>query len=144
MFFKVGLFMFSSKAFAAENASSSSVIAGFVPLILIFIVFYFLIIRPQQKKLKEHSKLLDAIKCGDKVVTSGGIMGVVSKVDTANLTFSIEIAPKVEIKVLKTAISEVLGKEPNKNKSKKKQDQLESNKNKLKNKEEKESSEEIN
>ncbi|GHM58107.1 MAG: hypothetical protein sL5_02450 [Candidatus Mesenet longicola] len=139
--------MFSSKAFAAESASSSSMVASFVPLILIFIVFYFLIIRPQQKKLKEHNKLLDAIKRGDKIVTSGGIMGVVSKIDTANSIFSIEIAPKVEIKVLKTAISEILGKEPNANKNKKtnKQDQSKSNENKLKDKEEeKESSEEIN
>ncbi|WP_339045951.1 preprotein translocase subunit YajC [Candidatus Mesenet endosymbiont of Agriotes lineatus] len=136
--------MFYSKAFAAENASSSSMIAGFVPLILIFIVFYFLIIRPQQKKLKEHNKLLDAIKRGDKIVTSGGIMGVVSKIDTANSTFSVEIAPKVEIKVLKTAISEILGKEPNTNRNKKinKQDQSKSNENKLKDKEEKEDSEE--
>ncbi|XGA08730.1 MAG: preprotein translocase subunit YajC [Wolbachia endosymbiont of Xenopsylla cheopis] len=139
--------MFSSKAFAAENASSSNMIASFVPLILIFIVFYFLIIRPQQKKLKEHNKLLDAIKRGDKIVTSGGIMGVVSKIDTANSTFSIEIAPKIEIKVLKTAISEVLGKEPNANKNKKtnKQDQSKSNENKLKDKEEeKEDSKEVN
>lgn len=133
--------MFCSQAYAAENMSSSSVVAGFVPLILIFIVFYFLIIRPQQKKLKEHNKLLDAIKRGDKIVTSGGIMGIVSKVDATNSTFSVEIAPKVEIKVLKTAISEVLGKEQ-KNKKVNKQDQSKSNKNKLKDKEEKEDSEE--
>ncbi len=110
--------MFISEVFAADATSNASSIgasfANFIPLILIFVVFYFLIIRPQQKKLKEHRKMIDQIKRGDTVITSGGIIGEVNKVDGANAQFIIEIAPKVEIKVLKSAISEVLNKESQK------------------------------
>ncbi|WP_338406017.1 MULTISPECIES: preprotein translocase subunit YajC [unclassified Wolbachia] len=110
--------MFISEVFAADATSNASSIsasfASFIPLILIFVVFYFLIIRPQQKKLKEHRKMIDQIKRGDTVITSGGIIGEVNKVDEANAQFIIEIAPKVEIKVLKSAISEVLSKETQK------------------------------
>jgi preprotein translocase subunit YajC len=84
------------------------VFGWFVPLVLLFLVFYFLIIRPQQKRLKEHKRIIDLIKRGDSVVTSGGIIGEVNKVDETNGQFIVEIAPKVEIKVLKSAISEVL------------------------------------
>ncbi|QIT36603.1 preprotein translocase subunit YajC [Wolbachia endosymbiont of Brugia pahangi] len=107
--------MFISEVFAADAASNVSSIgapfANFIPLILICIVFYFFIVRPNHKKLKEHRKMIDQIKRGDIVVTSGGIMGEVNKVDEANAQLIIEIAPKVEIKVLKTAISEVSNKE---------------------------------
>ncbi|HCE59263.1 MAG TPA: preprotein translocase subunit YajC [Wolbachia sp.] len=104
--------MFISEAFAAGSTSSTSSIGSsfvsFVPLVLLFLVFYFLIIRPQQKRLKEHKRIIDLIKRGDSVVTSGGIIGEVNKVDETNGQFIVEIAPKVEIKVLKSAISEVL------------------------------------
>ncbi|KJV69517.1 preprotein translocase subunit YajC [Candidatus Neoehrlichia procyonis] len=111
--------MFFSEAFATSASSTSATgigasIAGFVPLVLIFVVFYFLIIRPQQKKIKEHAKLLDSIKKGDKVVISGSILGVVSKVDTANQHFFIEIADGIEVKVLKSSISEVINRTNNK------------------------------
>lgn len=104
--------MFISEAFAAGSTSRTSSIGSsfvsFVPLFLLFLVFYFLIIRPQQKRLKEHKRVIDLIKRGDIVITSGGIIGEVSKVDETNAQFIIEIAPKIEIKVLKSAISEVL------------------------------------
>ncbi|NUY39221.1 preprotein translocase subunit YajC [Wolbachia endosymbiont of Litomosoides brasiliensis] len=107
--------MFIYEAFAAGAASNISSIgapfANFIPLILICIVFYFFIIRPNHKKLKEHRKMINQIKRGDIVVTSGGIMGEVNKVDEANAQLMLEIAPKVEIKVLKSAVSEVLSKE---------------------------------
>ncbi|UPA55062.1 preprotein translocase subunit YajC [Wolbachia pipientis] len=110
--------MLISEVFAADATSNASSIgassASFIPLILIFVVFYFLIIRPQHKKLKEHRKMIDQIKRGDTVITSGGIIGEVNKVDEANAQFIIEIAPKVEVKVLKSAISEVLNKETQK------------------------------
>ncbi|BET31611.1 MULTISPECIES: preprotein translocase subunit YajC [Wolbachia] len=110
--------MLISEVFAADATSNTSSIgasfASFTPLILIFVVFYFLIIRPQQKKLKEHRKMIDQIKRGDTVITSGGIIGEVNKVDEANAQFIIEIAPKVEVKILKSAISEVLSKETQK------------------------------
>ncbi|WP_375604320.1 preprotein translocase subunit YajC [Wolbachia endosymbiont of Anurida maritima] len=108
--------MLISEVFAADATSNASSIGAsfFIPSILISVVFYFLIIRPQQKKLKEHRKMIDQIKRGDTVITSGGIIGEVNKVDGANAQFIIEIAPKVEIKVLKSAISEVLNKESQK------------------------------
>lgn len=110
--------MFISEVFAADATSNTSSIGAsftsFIPLILIFVVFYFLIIRPQQKKLKEHRKMIDQIKRGDTVITSGGIIGEVNKVDEVNAQFIIEIAPKVEVKILKSAISEVLSKETQK------------------------------
>ncbi|KLT21938.1 preprotein translocase, YajC subunit [Wolbachia endosymbiont of Armadillidium vulgare str. wVulC] len=104
--------MFISEVFAADATSNvSTSFASFIPLILIFVVFYFLIIRPNHKKLKEHRRMIDQIKRGDKVITSSGIIGEISKVDEASAQFIIEIAPKVEIKILKSAISEVLNKE---------------------------------
>ncbi|MDD9331616.1 MAG: preprotein translocase subunit YajC [Wolbachia sp.] len=109
--------MFISEVFAADTTNGvsgiGSSLASFFPLILIFLVFYFLIIRPQHKKLKEQRRIIDLIKRGDMVITSGGIIGEVSKIDEANVQFIIEIAPKVEIKVLKSAISEVLNKNAN-------------------------------
>ncbi len=107
--------MFTSKVLAVDKASNASSIgasfANLIPLILIVVVFYFFIIRPHYKKLKELRKMIDQVKRGDTVVTSGGIIGEVNKLDEANAQFIIEIAPKVEIKVLKSAISEVLNKE---------------------------------
>ncbi len=76
--------------------SRGGALGGFLPLILIFFVFYFLLIRPQQKKAKEHQKTLTALKRGDKVITSGGIHGTVSKIN-GNLV-DIKIADDVEVK----------------------------------------------
>ncbi|NSM56946.1 preprotein translocase subunit YajC [Wolbachia endosymbiont of Atemnus politus] len=110
--------MFISEVFAADAASNASSVgasfASFVPLILVSVVIYFFIIRPNHKRLKEHRKMIDQVKRGDTVITSGGIIGEVNKVDEANAQFVIEIAPKIEIKVLKSAISEVLNKEAQK------------------------------
>ncbi|WP_230957198.1 preprotein translocase subunit YajC [Ehrlichia ruminantium] len=103
-----------SEVFAATTASPASgvgsSIAGLVPLVLIFGVFYFFIIRPQQKKIREHNKLLESIKKGDKVVVSNSIFGVVTKVDTTGGCFFVEVSDGVELKVLKSSISEVLDK----------------------------------
>ncbi|MFV9838985.1 MAG: preprotein translocase subunit YajC [Aaplasma endosymbiont of Hyalomma asiaticum] len=107
--------------FSVANASSSAApsagigasVAGFVPLILIFGVFYFLVIRPQQKKLKEHARLLEGLKKGDKIVAAGGIHGSVTKVSDSNGTITLEIASGVEIKVQKSSVSEVLNKDQN-------------------------------
>ncbi|MBV0899976.1 MAG: preprotein translocase subunit YajC [Wolbachia endosymbiont of Fragariocoptes setiger] len=101
--------MFTSEAFAAElNSDMNTSFIGIIPWVLILLVMYFLILRPQQKRLKEHRKTIDSIKRGDVVITSGGIVGEVNKVDEVNSYFIIEIAPKIEVKVLKSAISEVL------------------------------------
>jgi preprotein translocase subunit YajC len=81
---------------------------SFLPLILIFVVFYFLLIRPQQKKLKEHKTMLDALRRGDRVVTGGGLIGTVTKV--ADEEVSVEIAEGVRVRVVRGTIANVLAK----------------------------------
>lgn len=101
--------MFISEAFAAgSNSDMNTSFIGIIPWVLILLVMYFLILRPQQKRLKEHRKTIDSIKRGDVIITSGGIVGEINKIDEANSHFIVEIAPKIEVKVLKSAISEVL------------------------------------
>ena len=78
-----------SPAYAQAAAQQPSMIASFIPLILIFLIFYFLLIRPQQKKQKEHKILLDSIKRGDEILSSGGIVGRVLKADNEKLTVEI-------------------------------------------------------
>ena len=98
--------MFISTAYAMGTQGAAGQQGGFtafIPLILMFVIFYFLLIRPQQKKSKEHQAMISAIKKGDKVVTSGGIHGIVVKVDDTTVT--LEIADKVNIKVVRANIS---------------------------------------
>ena len=83
-------------------------LGAFIPIVLMFVVFYFLLIRPQQKKAKEHKEMLSAIKKGDRIVTSGGIHGEVTGISDDVVT--IEIAPKVRVKVSRGFISTILGK----------------------------------
>ena len=83
-------------------------IASFIPLILIFLIFYFLLIRPQQKKAKEHKLLLETIKRGDEILTSGGIVGRVVKADNDNLT--VEISDKVNVKIFRSTVVDVINK----------------------------------
>jgi preprotein translocase subunit YajC len=79
--------------------------ASLLPLVLIFVVFYFLLIRPQQKKAKEHRQMLDNLKKGDKVVTAGGIYGVVDSVEAKTLV--LKVAENVKVKVGKGYIATV-------------------------------------
>ena len=81
---------------------------AFVPLILMFAIFYFLLIRPQQKKAKQHRELLAALKKGDKVISSGGLHGLVTGLTDDVVTM--EIAPKVRVKVSRSSISGVANK----------------------------------
>ncbi len=101
--------MFVSPAFAqaAGGATGGSSIQAFLPLILIFVVFYFLLIRPQQKKMKQHREMLNTIRRGDKLITGGGIMGTVTKVDNEG-ELTVEIAPDVRVKVQRSTISMVI------------------------------------
>ena len=85
-----------------------SLISVAIPFIFIFVVFYFLILRPQQRKFKLHQAMVTAIRRGDKVVTNGGIMGKVTKVEDDGV-LQIEIAENVVIKVVSSAISTVVG-----------------------------------
>ena len=89
---------------------SSSGFAQFVPLILIFVIFYFFLIRPQQKKVREHKVMVSALKRGDEVVTSGGIVGKVEKVYEDD-KIDLAISENVSVKIIKSTIQSLL-KEP--------------------------------
>ena len=80
-----------------------------LPLVLIFVVFYFLLIRPQQKKMKAHKALIEALRRGDRVVTAGGLMGTVTKV-TSDTELQVEIAEGVRVRVVRATIQDVLAK----------------------------------
>ena len=80
---------------------SNSGIGQFIPLILIFVIFYFFLIRPQQKKVKEHKLMVQNLKRGDKVVTSGGIVGTVERV-MDNDKAEVEIAPNTKVEIIKS------------------------------------------
>ncbi len=102
--------MFVTPAFAqAAGGGQAGGLEAFLPLILIFVVFYFLLIRPQQKKMKDHKATLGAIRRGDKVVTGGGIVGTVTKVVDDN-EVDVEIASGVKVRVHRGLISSVLSK----------------------------------
>tara|TARA_S200000501_G_scaffold364225_1_gene396092 strand:- start:1601 stop:1888 length:288 start_codon:yes stop_codon:yes gene_type:complete len=76
-------------------------IGQFIPLILIFVIFYFFLIRPQQKKAKDHKKMVEELKRGDKVITSGGIIGTVERI-IDNEKIEVEIAENVKVEILRT------------------------------------------
>ena len=79
----------------------SSGIGQFIPLILIFVIFYFFLIRPQQKKVKEHKAMVESLKRGDKVVTSGGITGTVERI-IDNDKIEVEIAENVKVEIVRS------------------------------------------
>jgi preprotein translocase subunit YajC len=88
---------------------NQSALIQFLPLVLIFIVFYFLLIRPQQRKAKDHKTMLDALRRGDRVVTGGGIIGTVARVENPE-EVTVDIADGVRVRVLRSTISSVLAK----------------------------------
>jgi preprotein translocase subunit YajC len=103
--------MLISDAYAQASSGmfggGGSGIVQILPFALIFVVFYFLLIRPQQKKVKEHKTMVAAVKRGDRVITSGGIIGVVTKVVDDN-ELQLEIAEGVRVRMLKGSINDVL------------------------------------
>jgi preprotein translocase subunit YajC len=108
--------MLISPAFAqAAGAPGGGDLFGFiVPIALMFGVFWLLVFRPQQKKMKQHREMIGALKRGDQVVTAGGIYGRVAKIEGNNVCY-VEIAPNVRVKVAQSTISEVIAKpEPEK------------------------------
>lgn len=76
-----------------------------VPLIAIFVIFYFLLIRPQQKRMKQHRAMIEGAKKGDQVVTGGGLIGKVTKVEDQYV--EVEIAPNVKVKAVKSTLSDI-------------------------------------
>lgn len=104
--------MLVSPAFAQAAGQAGGVAGGieaFLPLILIFVVFYFLMIRPQQKRMKQHKEMLGQLRRGDRVVTSGGILGTVNKV-VDDKEVVVEIAEGVRVRVLRGSIQEIISK----------------------------------
>ena len=103
---------FIASAFAQDAAAAAaqqpSALAGIMPILLILVVFYFLLIRPQQAKYKQHLAMVTAVAKGDTVVTSGGIVGKVTKVDAENDMLHVEIASGIEVKVIRSTISAML------------------------------------
>ena len=88
---------------------SGSGFAQFVPLILIFVIFYFFLIRPQQKKIKEHKSMVSALKRGDEVITSGGIVGTIEKV-LGDDKVDIQISENVTVQVVQSTIQGLVNK----------------------------------
>ena len=100
--------MFISPAYAqAAGGGGGEAFQAFLQLILIFIVFYFLLIRPQQKKIKQHKETLEGIRRGDKVITGGGIIATVTKIDN-DMEVTVEIAKDVKVKVQRSTIAGVV------------------------------------
>ncbi len=103
--------MFISPAFAqaADVAGQPSLVQSMLPLALIFVVFYFLLIRPQQKKMKQHKAMLGSLRRGDRVVTGGGIIGTLTKVINEN-ELQVEIADGVRVRVERSQVAGVVAK----------------------------------
>ncbi|MBX9818365.1 MAG: preprotein translocase subunit YajC [Burkholderiaceae bacterium] len=105
--------MFISSAFAqtapaAAGGDMQSTLMSMLPLVLMFVVLYFVMIRPQMKKQKEHRAMLDALAKGDPVVTVGGVLGTITKLGDNSV--SLEVASGVEIQVQRSAVVQVLPK----------------------------------
>ena len=102
--------MWISPAYAQDAAAggTGAIIMQLLPLILIFAVFYFLLIRPQQKKMKDHRAMLQALKRNDRVVTGGGILATVTKVRDDSDEVEVEIAPGVRVTVARGTIGSVI------------------------------------
>ncbi len=92
----------------AQDASSQGGLISFLPLILIFAVFYFMLIRPQMKRAKEHRKLVAELSKGDEVVTNGGLLGKI--IDVSDSFVTLELADNIEIKLQRHAVTNVMPK----------------------------------
>jgi len=104
----IDLLITPAYAQAASTGPFGSDLMAFLPMIAIFVVFYFLLIRPQQKKAKEARAMLDALQKGDEVVSAGGVLGRITKIGEQYVT--VEIAPNTEITVQRAAIAQLLPK----------------------------------
>jgi preprotein translocase subunit YajC len=88
---------------AAGQGGAAGMLGSIVPLVLIFVVFYFLLIRPQQKRAKEHKTMIDNLKKGDKIITSGGLFGIIESVGTNTVT--VKVGENVKIKLGKSYVA---------------------------------------
>ena len=95
---------------AAPAAGGGDIFMSLMPLMLIFVVFYFLLIRPQQQKVKQHRVMIDNLKRGDQIVTAGGLIGKITKVEAGDSSLTVEIAPNVQVKVVRHTVADQLNK----------------------------------
>jgi preprotein translocase subunit YajC len=102
--------MFATPAYAqaAGGGGAAGGLIGFLPIIFIFLIMYLLLIRPQQKKMKEHRAMVEALRRGDQVITSGGMIGKITKV--ADDEVEVELAQNVKVRVVKNTIAQVMSK----------------------------------
>ncbi len=106
--------MWISSAYAADTAPAAGVagepspLMSMAPMLLIGVVLYMLVLRPQQKKIKDHQEMIKALRRGDKIVTGGGVIGVISKIEDDVVV--LEVAPEIKIRVLLATISHVMTK----------------------------------
>jgi preprotein translocase subunit YajC len=101
--------MFISPAFAQAGVPTGDTFGFLVPLVLIFVVFYFLLIRPQQKKAKEHREMVAALRRGQRIVTAGGLIGTISR-EVDDREILVEIAEGVRVRVIRGTVADVLTK----------------------------------
>lgn len=101
--------MLISPAFAQSGGFAEGGL-GLMPIILVMVIFYFLLIRPQQKRAKQHKAMLSELKRGDKIVTNGGLTGTIIKAVDDSETIEVEIAKDVKVNVVRTMIADVRGK----------------------------------
>jgi len=104
----MSFFISNAMAEGPAGAATEGGLMGFIPLILIFVLFYFLLIRPQAKRAKEHKQMVEALAKGDEVVTNGGVLCRIS--DIGESFISVEIADGVEVKVQRNAIASLVPK----------------------------------
>ena len=106
--------MLISPAFA-QSAGGGGDLTSLLPFVLIFVVFYFFLIRPQQKRAKEHREMVSQLRRGDKVITSGGLVGTVTKSVDDQETVEVEIAKDVKVNIMRTMIADKRSKDDKKN-----------------------------
>ncbi|MDC0865016.1 preprotein translocase subunit YajC [Rickettsiaceae bacterium] len=102
----------------SPESMETSIWSNLVPMLLIFVVFYFLLIRPQEKKRKEQEALVLGIKKGEEVLTNSGLFGTVTKINDSDNTIILQIAKDTEIKILKNSIADITSRTDNKEKKK--------------------------
>ena len=100
--------MIISNAYAQATGGGDAGIVGFLPIILMFVLLYFLMIRPQMKRAKETKAMIEALQKGDEVITAGGVLGRITRISDAYI--SLEIAPNTEINVQKASVQLLLPK----------------------------------
>ena len=96
---------------ASQSSGGQGFIIQLLPLILIFVVFYFLLIRPQQKRVKQHKEMVSSLKVGNQIITSGGMLAKIVRVDDENF-ITISISDGVNVKVKRDTITEVMASSP--------------------------------